>query len=842
MLLGGGTSLQQSANNKSIELTPDANGTYQIGSAEDLQKFAELVNDGTADDADAVLTTDIDLSIVCGEDIDGEEVSWTPIGTSEHPYTGTVDGQNKGVSGLSINVNMQTTDVTPDELAYGLFGFVGTGGMVENLSVDGSIDIEINTIPENEEKNPYGVAGSVGSVAGSNSGTVTSCSNEGDLTVTVEGWGMRYGPGVGNVSSSTSVGGVVGSNGGEVEACKNSGTVNSTGPLNYVGGIVGNNAEAGSAVTGCNNSGDVTGTGDNKDPYFDVGENYVGGVAGHGGLSGSVTGCSNRDTSKVTGMSNDSKVGGVMGSGANIANCTNVGIIAGSGDIGGVVGLTLSSATNCANTGSVSGSGMIGGVMGSTNIKANVANCYNNGVVTGSGVIAGVVGENYYGTTVTNCYNCGEVTNTASVVYGVIGENGTEATVTNCYFLQQEGLIGVGGSTDEETEALAKSADAFRSGEVAWLLEAGQDESVTAPVWGQRLTEEEKDNYPKLLALDAGAPQVYKVAYMDGATEYDAQYANEGTMIMLPENPEEPGYDFEGWYKDPNFSGEAVTGEITLTDNSTYYGKWTAITYTVAVTAGEGGSVASTATSGVYGTSVTVTATANEGYEVDDVIVTDEDGNRVEVTENPDGSWSYEQPESDVTIEVIFGEIEPEPTTDVSEIFMDVAPNAWYKDAVQYAYDNGLMTGVSANEFAPEQTTTRAMIVSILARLENVTSAESTGFADVSDEWFATAVNWAASVGVVNGFEDNTFRPNDPITREQLAAILMNYSAWKGEDVSARADLTTYIDQPSAWARETMQWAVAEGLISGVTNDELQPQGNATRAQVAAILQRYLTK
>ena len=789
-----------------------------------------------------MLTTDIDLSIVCGEDIDGEEVSWTPIGTSEHPYTGTFDGQNKGVSGLSINVNMQTTDVTPDELAYGLFGFVGTGGMVENLSVDGSIDIEINTIPENEEKNPYGVAGSVGSVAGSNSGTVTSCSNEGDLTVTVEGWGMRYGPGVGNVSSSTSVGGVVGSNGGEVEACKNSGAVNSTGPLNYVGGIVGNNAEAGSAVTGCNNSGDVTGTGDNKDPYFDVGENYVGGVAGHGGLSGSVTGCSNRDTSKVTGMSNDSKVGGVMGSGANIANCTNVGIIAGSGDIGGVVGLTLSSATNCANTGSVSGSGMIGGVMGSTNIKANVANCYNNGVVTGSGVIAGVVGENYYGTTVTNCYNCGEVTNTASVVYGVIGENGTEATVTNCYFLQQEGLIGVGGSTDEETEALAKSADAFRSGEVAWLLEAGQDESVTAPVWGQRLTEEEKDNYPKLLALDAGAPQVYKVAYMDGATEYDAQYANEGTMIMLPENPEEPGYDFEGWYKDPNFSGEAVTGEITLTDNSTYYGKWTAITYTVAVTAGEGGSVASTATSGVYGTSVTVTATANEGYEVDDVIVTDEDGNRVEVTENPDGSWSYEQPESDVTIEVIFGEIEPEPTTDVSEIFMDVAPNAWYKDAVQYAYDNGLMTGVSANEFAPEQTTTRAMIVSILARLENVTSAESTGFADVSDEWFATAVNWAASVGVVNGFEDNTFRPNDPITREQLAAILMNYSAWKGEDVSARADLTTYIDQPSAWARETMQWAVAEGLISGVTNDELQPQGNATRAQVAAILQRYLTK
>ena len=92
------------------------------------------------------------------------------------------------------------------------------------------------------------------------------------------------------------------------------------------------------------------------------------------------------------------------------------------------------------------------------------------------------------------------------------------------------------------------------------------------------------------------------------------------------------------------------------------------------------------------------------------------------------------------------------------------------------------------------------------------------------------------------GYEDGTFKPNDAITREQLAAILMNYSAYKGEDVSARADLTNYTDQPSAWAEETMSWAVAEGLISGVTNTELQPQGNATRAQVAAILQRFLCK
>lgn len=152
-------------------------------------------------------------------------------------------------------------------------------------------------------------------------------------------------------------------------------------------------------------------------------------------------------------------------------------------------------------------------------------------------------------------------------------------------------------------------------------------------------------------------------------------------------------------------------------------------------------------------------STPDAGYEVEDVIVTDEDGEGVPVTENPDGSWSYEQPESDVTIEVIFGEVTPEPTVDVSEIFLDVDPDAWYKDAVQFAYDNGLMTGTSDTEFAPDVTTTRAMIVSILARLEGVTAADDAGFTDVDDEWFATAVNWAASAAARAALQSRTVWP-----------------------------------------------------------------------------------
>ena len=176
--------------------------------------------------------------------------------------------------------------------------------------------------------------------------------------------------------------------------------------------------------------------------------------------------------------------------------------------------------------------------------------------------------------------------------------------------------------------------------------------------------------------------------------------------------------------------------------------------------------------------------------------------------------------------------------------FSDVNADDWFFDVVCYVYDKGLMTGTSDREFSPNLTTTRGMIVSILNRLEGGPIAESAGFTDVADgDWYADAVNWAASEGIVAGYEDNTFRPNDPITREQLAAMLMNYAAWKGEDVSARADLSGYNDAASvsSWAAETVQWAVADGLISGMPGNLLEPQGSATRAQVAAILQRFLS-
>ena len=245
------------------------------------------------------------------------------------------------------------------------------------------------------------------------------------------------------------------------------------------------------------------------------------------------------------------------------------------------------------------------------------------------------------------------------------------------------------------------------------------------------------------------------------------------------------------------------------------------------------------------GDKVTITVSPDEAYMLDEMTLTS-GGKDVEVTDNGDGTYTFTMPSGDVKIEVTFAEDpnwEPEPEEPAMP-FTDVNEGDWFYDVVLYAYDNGLMTGVSATEFAPNQTTTRGMIVSMLARLEGVTNAEDAGFADVAaNDWYATAVNWAASVGVVNGYEDNTFRPNAPITREQMAAILYNYADYKGYDVSARADLSDYADAAdvSSWAEDVLSWANAEGLINGMTATTIDPQGATTRAQTAAMFERFLT-
>ena len=175
--------------------------------------------------------------------------------------------------------------------------------------------------------------------------------------------------------------------------------------------------------------------------------------------------------------------------------------------------------------------------------------------------------------------------------------------------------------------------------------------------------------------------------------------------------------------------------------------------------------------------------------------------------------------------------------------FTDVSDSDWFYDPVCYVYSQGLMTGTSATTFEPNTHLSRAMLVAVLHRLEGSPAASAGDFSDVADgDWYAQAVNWAASVGVVNGFDDGTFQPNAAITREQMAAILRNYAAYKGLDVTAAGDLATYSDAASvsAWAKDSVEWAVGSGLLGGYEDSTLCPQGTTTRAEVASVLQRYL--
>ena len=174
--------------------------------------------------------------------------------------------------------------------------------------------------------------------------------------------------------------------------------------------------------------------------------------------------------------------------------------------------------------------------------------------------------------------------------------------------------------------------------------------------------------------------------------------------------------------------------------------------------------------------------------------------------------------------------------------FTDVKKSAWFYNNVVYVIEKGMMTGTGTNTFEPNATTTRGMIVTILYRLEKEPSAGTSPFTDVdANQWYAKAVAWAAANGVVNGTSPTTFNPNDPITREQMAAILYRYASFKGYDVTGKADLAGYTDaaQISDYAKDAMSWANQAGLIGGVSATTLQPQGSAIRAQVATILMRF---
>ena len=269
--------------------------------------------------------------------------------------------------------------------------------------------------------------------------------------------------------------------------------------------------------------------------------------------------------------------------------------------------------------------------------------------------------------------------------------------------------------------------------------------------------------------------------------------ADVATGIVLPNAPSKDSYEFDGWYSEELGATYDAGATVTIEEDVTFTAQWDRIS--------SGGA---------------------HHPEADDSTSSDRD----------DDNDDEEIEEEDV----------PLTEGDVAD-FIDVASDAWYADAVQYVYENGMMSGTSETTFSPDLTTTRGMIVTILYRMENEPAVTgTTAFTDVAaDQYYANAVAWAAQNGIVSGITATTFAPNNAITREQMAAILYRYAQFKGYDVSAKADLSVYTDaaQVSTYATDAMAWANGAQLITGTSQATLTPAGNATRAQVATILMRF---
>lgn len=316
-----------------------------------------------------------------------------------------------------------------------------------------------------------------------------------------------------------------------------------------------------------------------------------------------------------------------------------------------------------------------------------------------------------------------------------------------------------------------------------------------------------------------------------------------GKLTALPAPTRSGSYRFDGWFTEKD-GGTAVTTDTVFTANATVYAHWTytggsGYTYcTIKATAGEGGSISPSGSASVrYGSSKTFTITPDSGYAIADVKI---DGQSIGAVT----SYTFSNVKMDHNIKAVFMKATGNPQTGVDVPFTDVNENDWFYEDVAYVYEKSLMNGTGSSLFSPDVTTTRGMIVTILYRLEGEPSVSGNcPFEDVkAGSYCEKAIIWAEENDIVSGYGNGKFGPDDPITREQMAVILYRYAQYKTLDVSVGEDtnILSYNDAPdiSEYAFSAMQWICGEGIMKG-SDGNLMPQGNATRAQVAALLHRF---
>lgn len=376
------------------------------------------------------------------------------------------------------------------------------------------------------------------------------------------------------------------------------------------------------------------------------------------------------------------------------------------------------------------------------------------------------------------------------------------------------------------------------------------EDALKAAKPGDKVTEVNHDN--------TEAQYTVTLKYNDGATPDSVYTVSGNTTITLP-TPSRSHYSFEGWYDE----NDLVESSYTVTETVELTAKWHRTSSSsrydgyITIINPKNGEVSVSDDWAYEDDKITLTITPDDGYEVDKIEIVDDEGDKIDAkkVDDEDNKYTFRMANCDVTVTVTFKEEgkttedtdkeedkDDEETTELN--FTDVKESDWFYKGVEYVVDKDIMSGVSENEFAPSGKLTRAMLVQMLYNMESRPACDAeNAFMDVPvGQWYTDAVIWANDAKIVSGMGEGLFAPNMEITREQMVAMLYNYAKYKGYDVTASADLSAFADTASvsAWAQPAMQWAVAEGYISGMGDSQLAPQGTATRAEIASVIMRFM--
>lgn len=653
----------------------------------------------------------------------------------------------------------------------------------------------------------------------------------------------------------------------------------------YVGGIVGR-ADGSAKIQNCHNYCEVESSG---------GRQHTGGIVGYAKDSSTISDCGN--VGKVSLSSpgpGEYVVGGVVGWKENgtVQNCYNMGQVSGTGfnvDAGGIVGyISNGGVQNCYNEGAVSAivtqSGNVGGVV-SANYQSTVQDCYNVGALstTGDGYIGGVVAD-INNSSVQGCYNVGQVSATVTGSGNAGGVAGwkNSGTVQNCYYLKGTAEYAVGGAADEATTG-SKTAAEFADGTVLTALIAGRVNGThpwaaeckylaaagrTLPVLAQQKLTVHDHNWGAWTSNGDGthtrtcACGVVQTGNCAGGTatcnakaacatckqpygELNAD--NHANLVHVPAKAattREEG-NIEYWhceacgkyYSDTGTKNEITQAETVISKRHSSGGS---SSYPITVPdKTENGSVSVSPKNASKGSTVTVTVEPDSGYVLETISVTDKNGNDLKLTNKGDGKYTFTMPGSKVEIKVTFME-----DNSVLNFFYDVPNDAYYYEAVKWAVENGITGGVGNSLFAPNQPCTRAQIVTFLWRAAGSPVVNYLmPFTDVDESaYYAEAVRWAASTGIVAGLTETTFGTNDVCTRAQAATMIYRYAQAQGKGFTgAWMFLLPFTDVPE-WAYESVAWCYMNGVTTGVSETAFAPGNDCTRAQIVTFLWRAFSK